>query len=46
MFWGLFKMMMYLVTLPVRIILKGAKMMVVMALPVLAMMAFRKMLGK
>ncbi len=46
MFWGLFKMMMCLVSLPFRIVLKAAKMMVVMALPVLAMMAFRKMLGK
>jgi len=46
MFWGLFKRMMWLVSFPLRIILKAAKMVVVLALPVLAMMAFRKMLGK
>ncbi|MCX6668324.1 MAG: hypothetical protein NTV25_00740 [Methanothrix sp.] len=46
MFWGLFKTMMCFVSLPLRVIFKLSKLAMLIALLILAIMAFKKMLHK
>jgi hypothetical protein len=46
MFWGLLKMMACLVLLPLRIILKATKIVVILALPILAIGAIKKIMHK
>jgi len=46
MFWGLFKTMMCFVSLPLRVIFKLSKLAILIALLMLAIKAFKKMLRK
>jgi|GEM_PF-3257746 hypothetical protein len=45
MFWGLVKLMFWLVTLPLRFVLRISRFMMFLILPMLAMRIFRSMMA-